>query len=261
MAPELWPEYPRSAFEADGVAFDVLRHVLPGAAVVILLHELDGLSEHTIVVADRLVAAGFSVTMPILLPPAALQSGLREVVRNARRVWASRQFAVFARRTDRPVTRWVRRLAAHEAERSGRAVGIVGMSLTGSFALAAAVEPAVGAAVAAGPSTPPPYLGWTRDLAMSNATLDDLVDRAETGFRVRAMRFSRDPLARRRRMRFIGEMLPNAQVVEVPGRPFRHSLLVAAAHAAEGSPLHGALAGTIQYLREELDVPPETGAA
>jgi dienelactone hydrolase len=155
----------------------------------------------------------------------------------------------------------VRRLAADEAARSGRPVGIVGMSLTGGFALAAAVDPAVGAAVASGPSTPPSYLGWTRDLAMSNATLDDLVDRAETGFRVRAMRFTRDPLARRARMRFIGEMLPNAQVVEVPGRPFRHSLLVAAAHAAEGSPLHDALADTIQYLRDALGAAPETGAA
>ena len=261
MAPEVWPEYPRSTFEADGVAFDVLRHVLPGSAVVILLHELRGLSEHTIVVADRLVAAGFSVTMPVLLPPVALRAGVRDVLRNARRVWGSEEFAVLARRADRPVTRWVRRLAAHEAERSGRPVGIVGMSLTGSVALAAAVEPAVGAAVASGPSTPPSCLVWTRDLAMSNATLDDLMDRAEAGFRIRAMRFSRDPLARRRRLRFIGEMLPNAQVVEVPGRPFRHSLLVAAAHAAEGSPLQGALAGTIQYLREQLDAPPEAGAA
>ena len=262
LAPEPWPEYPRSAFEAHGLTYDVLRHVLPGAASVILLHELNGLTERTILVADRLVAGGFSVTMPVLLPPTTPTPGLRQLLRNAWRVCVSEQFAAFARRADRPLTRWLRELAAHEALVSGRPVGIVGMSLTGGFALAAAVDASVGAAVASQPATPPSYLRWTRDLAMSNDTLDDLADRAEAGFRVRAIRFSGDRISRRQRMRFIGEVLPNAQIVEVPGiNPLRHSVLTAAARADEGSALHAALAGTIDYLHDQLGAPAIDGAA
>jgi hypothetical protein len=240
------------------MTFDVLRHVVPGAATVILLHELPGHTERTIAVADRLVAGGFTVVMPVLLPPSVPRPGLRRLIRNTRRVWASEQFAAFAQRTDRPVTAWLRKLAAHEATLSGRPVGIVGMSITGSFALAAAVDAHIGAAVASQPSLPPSYLRWTRDLAMSNDTLDDLVDRAEAGFCVRALRFSSDRISRRQRMRFIGEMLPNAEIVEVPSiGPTRHSVLASATHAREGSALHAALVGTIDYLHAQLGAPDE----
>jgi hypothetical protein len=241
------------------MTFDVLRHVVPGAATVILLHELRGHGESTIAVADRLVANGFTVVMPVLLPPAVPRPGIRDLVRNARHVWVSAEFAALARRADRPVTRWIRSLAAHEAEVSGRPVGVVGMCLTGCLALAAAVDPTVAAAVASQPCVPPTYLGWTDDLGMSNDTLDDLVDRAEAGFRVRALRFSRDARSRHGRIRFIGEMLPNAEIVEVPTRnPVRHSVLTAAARAREGTALHAALAGTVDYLRAQLDPAPES---
>ena len=260
LVPDPWPEYPRAPFSADGLTFDVLRHVVPGAATVILLHELPGHGERTIAVADRLVAGGFSVAMPVLLPPAIRRPGIRQAIGNGRSVLASDAFAPLAVRKDRPVTAWLRRLATHEAMVSGRPVGIVGMSLTGSFALAAAVDAAVGAAVASQPSMPPSLFRWQLDLAMSNATLDELVDRAEAGFRVRALRFSRDPISRGRRMRFIGDMLPNAEIVEVPTRsPIRHSVLASATRAREGSPLHSALVGTIYYLREQLGAPSDNG--
>lgn len=260
LAPEPWPEYPRAPFSADGLTFDVLRHVVPGAATVILLHELPGHGERTIAVADRLVAGGFSVAMPVLLPPAIPYPGIRQAIGNGRKVLASDAFAPLAQRTDRPVTAWLRKLATYEASVSGCPVGIVGMSLTGSFALAAAVDTAVGAAVASQPSMPPSYFKWQLDLAMSNDTLDDLVDRAEAGFRVRAMRFSRDPISRGRRMRFIGDMLPNAEIVEVPTiSPFRHSVLASATRAREGSALHAALIGTIHYLRDQLGSPANDG--
>lgn len=256
VGPEPWPEYPRSSFEAEGIEIDVLRHVVPGAAPVILLHELGGLSERVIRVADRLVAGGFSVAMPDLLPPSDPHPGPGRLARNAWRVGRSRQFAAFARRRDRPLTGWVRSLATHEAAAAGRPVGIIGMSVTGGIALAAAVDSSVGAAVASHPSVPPAYLGWARDLAMSNQTLDDLVDRAEAGFCVRAMRFRGDVVSRGLRMQFLGEVLPNAQIVEVPTAiPFRSSVLPAAAVAREGSALHAALVGTLAYLQQQLGAP------
>lgn len=261
-AHEPWPEYPRAPFEAGGLTYDVLRYVVPGAATVILLHELPGHSERTIAVADRLVLGGFSVAMPVLLPPAVPNPGLRRLIRNTREICVSEEFAALAHRTDRPVTAWLRRLAAHEAERSGRPVGIVGMCLTACFALAAAVDTSIGAAVASQPSVPPSYFGWTTDLAMSNDTLDDLVDRAEAGFCVRALRFSSDRISRRQRMQFIQDMLPNAEIVEVPSiSPVRHSVLTSATRAKEGSALHAALTGTIAYLHAQLGAPADADVA
>jgi hypothetical protein len=180
-------------------------------------------------------------------------------LRNTWRICVSDQFVALARRADRPLTRWLRALATREALASGRQVGIVGMCLTGGFALAAAVDTAIGAAVASQPSVPFCYGDGTIDLAMSADTLDELAARAEAGFCVRALRFSRDMVSRRQRLRFIGEALPNSVVVEVPSRRlFDHSVLTSAVGADEDSPLGVALRETVEYLHARLDAPGAT---
>jgi dienelactone hydrolase len=254
LAAEPWRRYERSSFDAGGLAYERLRRVAPGRATVLLLTELPGLGPRTQALADFLYDAGFSVVLPVLLPPLVAAPGRGEMLRNVRRVCVSREFAALAAREDRPVTAWLLALAADEAAASGRPVGVVGMCLTGAFALAMAVDPVIGAAVASQPSVPPPYLRWSADLAMSADTFEALADRADDGFCVRALRFSRDPVSHGRRLRFIAATLPGAQVVEVPARwPWQHSVLTSAVSAAEGTALRAALDGTIDYLRAQLE--------
>jgi hypothetical protein len=219
------------------------------------------MSQSNLRVARRFVQEGFSVAMPILLPPPLERSGARLLMRNVRRVCVSDQFRALAHFEDRPLTRWLRALASDIAHRSDRPVGIVGMCLTGNFALAAAVDPAIDAAVACQPSVPPTVGSWARDLAMSAVEFDSLVDRADTGFCVRVLRFQSDVISRRNRADFIASAIPNAKVVEVPTRNFlKHSVLVEALDAPDDSLLQQAMMETFEYLRERLTPRPAAGA-
>lgn len=249
-----WQAYRLEPFEAEGIEHDVLRRGVPDRPVVIVLHELPGLTRHTAALADLLVdRGGFSVTIPILLPPVVPSPGWREVADNVRRICVSAEFAALARFEDRPLTRWLRALAHAEAERTSHPVGVVGMCMTGAFALATAVDPVVGAAVASQPSVPFALFGWTQDLAMSARSFKELAERAEAGFCVRALRFSRDRLSPGRRMELIRSALPNSDIVEVPSRsPMDHSVLTAAVMPGASPSLVQALQGTLEYLQERL---------
>ena len=102
---------------------------------------------------------------------------------------------------------WLRRLLT-DVVRDGRPCGVVGMCMTGGFALALAVDPAVRAAVVAQPAVPLYQLG-TRvplpgkerrkaDLGLSPATQDMLRSRLRDDpacLRARGYRFSADPLS------------------------------------------------------------------
>jgi dienelactone hydrolase len=252
--PELgdpWAGFSRGTFAAGGIEHPVTRHVTLGRPVVILLHELQGLTPQAGAVARHLVEAGFSVTCPIMLPGGP--RGVRQLVRNARAICVSAEFAALAARSDRPITAWIRSLAAHEATSSGHRVGVVGMCFSGGFALAAAVDPTIGAAVASQPAVPPPIPWRGHDLAMSAATFRALSDRAETGFSVCALRFAADPLSPRSRVRLVRSALPNSLVIEVPTRnPLRHSVLTSAVGAPSGSAPRQALDETVAYLHRHL---------
>ena len=241
-------------FPATGDGYDVVWRRVPGAPTVILLHELAGVSEKNLRVASRFADEGFSVAMPILLPPPR-QSGVGNLIRNGRRVCVSNEFRALAHFEDRPLTRWIRSLAADIARRTERRVGIVGMCLTGNFALAAAVDPTIDAAVACQPSVPPSVGSWSRDLAMSSQEFDALADRADGGFCVRVLRFKSDVISRGNRAAFIRSAIPNADVVEIPSRnPFHHSVLTKGLDAPERSALDDAMTETFDYLRQRLTV-------
>jgi hypothetical protein len=178
---------------------------VPKAPTVILLHEMEGLTSKTVALANRFVEAGFSVGMPVLLPPPRFGA----VARNMVRLCVSAEFRALARRSDRPLTCWLRDLAAREFKTTRTGVGIVGMCMTGNFALAAAAAPGVQAAVASQPAVPPTYLNYTTDLGMSSSTFDTLAGRAEDeGLCFRILRFQSDWISRRARTQFIRNSLP-----------------------------------------------------
>jgi dienelactone hydrolase len=262
-----WAAYERSSFaDADtGLRYELLCRVEGARPLVILLHEMPGLSDRTARLADHLVeAGGFSVVVPILLPITAAPLGGLGLARRFWRLCLSEEFDALARNADRPLTRWIQALARHQRETTHARVGVVGMCLTGGFALAAAVDPAVDAAVASQPSIPPGYLWWRDDLTMSARSFDALAARVEAGFCVRALRFSKDLMSPRHRLEMIRDALPDSETVEVPSiRRGEHSVLTEAAQPGARPDLLDALDGTIAYLHRQLDDPvgrPEAGA-
>jgi len=123
---------------------------------VIVIHETPGLHPLVIRFADRIVAAGMTVFLPVLFGepgrPVTTGYALRIMLSN---ICIHREFNVWFTGKSSPIVEWLRALArkAH-AECGGRGVGAIGMCFTGGFALAMMTEASVVAPVLAQPSLP-----------------------------------------------------------------------------------------------------------
>jgi dienelactone hydrolase len=123
---------------------------------VIVIHEVPGLHPLVIRFADRVVAAGMTVFLPVLFgePGRPVTSGyvLRSMLSA---ICIHREFNVWFTGKSSPIVEWLRALArrAH-GECGGRGVGAIGMCFTGGFALAMMTETTVVAPVLSQPSLP-----------------------------------------------------------------------------------------------------------
>ncbi|MFL5775585.1 MAG: dienelactone hydrolase [Chloroflexota bacterium] len=217
--------YERRAFEAAGIRHVVYRG--GDGPAVLLLHEMPSLSWRTIAIADLIRGRGYRVVMPrfgrAVIGRTTGVEGAADAVRgaaNAIGMCVSSQFVVLAQGRTSPIAGWLQALARHEQTASARSrvgvrpVGVVGMCFTGGFALATALDPSIGLAVASQPSLPfaagplRRIPGQAADPGISAADLDRLADRTSRGdLCVRAYRYSNDPLAPAERIELLVERL------------------------------------------------------
>jgi len=254
--PSTWPppEYASDPFEYGGVRRDVFRRQ-PAGPPVLVFHELPGLSDSTLRVAERIGAHGdLTPVLPALLGPAGQDSW----VQNALPLCVAWEFVTFATGQTSPIVGWLRALAARESALArGSPVGVVGMCFSGGFALSMVVDPLVEVAVASQPSLPLTYRGWpagkARDLGMSAGDLACVRGRVSRGEAVvRAVRYAGDRISPAARMARIGQELgPGVLMTPILGR--RHSVLGdgAADRLAHPDAAH-ALNEVVRVLRERL---------
>ncbi len=247
-------DFPAVASESR-IRKPVLRRRGPGP-VVIVMHELPGLTSLTVALADAIHDRGYTVVMPVLLGEPKVRGSLVGMVRNAARVCVAREFSALARGETGAIVDWLEALAASEEAASGRAgVGVVGMCFSGGFAFAMARSARVKAAVTSQPALPFSFVpGAAAELGVSAADFSCIEERARSGLSVRALRFQRDPISPGARMRRI-KTLPNSSTVEIPTwMPWKHAVLSNALAARDGSDLATALTGTLDYLEAQLPV-------
>lgn len=180
------------------------------------------------------------------------------------RLCVSAEFRSFAVDAKRPITAYLRAVAADLAARTpGRGVGVIGMCFSGGFALVTAVDDAVLAPVMSQPGTPFPVSAKRRrDPSVSRAELDRVVERTqEDGLCVLGLRFSEDMGAPRERFATLREQLGDAfEVIELdssPGNPGgfgkrAHSVLTAELRELPGHPALAARQRTVEFLRQHL---------
>lgn len=118
-------------------------------APVIVLHELPGMMPECLDLG-LILAERFRVHLPLLLG----RPGEFAMGRNLVRLCVSREIYAFAAHRTSPLVSWVRALCRHVHEESGAGVGVVGMCLTGGFALATIADETVIASVVAQPALP-----------------------------------------------------------------------------------------------------------
>ncbi len=147
-------DYQLSDFAAGPYIRPVYRRGTGPAVIVI--HEIPGLHDQVVRFADRLIAAGMTVSMPSLFgtpgKPVTTAYALQQMFLN---ICIRREFHAWSGGRSSPIVDWLRALARHaHAECGGPGVGALGMCFTGGFALAMMTEPAVVAPVLSQPSLP-----------------------------------------------------------------------------------------------------------
>lgn len=86
--------------------------------------------------AEEVVAAGFTVVMPLLVGEVGRPPDNKYMASSMRKVCISREFTVLAMRKTSPVIAWLRALAKQlHREVGGKGIGAVGMCFSGGFAL------------------------------------------------------------------------------------------------------------------------------
>ena len=222
-----WPHDDKFAFTGPlhgggSATHDV--YVKGTGPAILLLQELPGIGRETLALVDRLTARGFRVYLAHFLGP----FGRLSFVGNTARVLCiRREFHAFAKGSESPIGAWFRALAAEVSAREGGAsIGVIGMCLTGGFALAMMAEPAVAGGVASQPSLP--IMGGDALHMDAAQTASARAGMAEKGPGL-AMRYSGDRLSTARHMAALKSAFgDHLDTVEFDGR--KHALLTVHFH-------------------------------
>jgi dienelactone hydrolase len=216
---------------------------------VVLVQELPGIGPQTLRLAERLVAAGYHVVLPHLLGPLGRVSFVGNV---GRALCMRRELRMFASHQSSPVVGWLRALCRDVRERRGVAgVGVIGMCLTGNFAITLIADDAVLAAVASQPSLPPaPWQG----LHMSPAEIQASREALTTKGPMLAFRFEGDHLCTAKKFAAIDAAFNDdrerVRLVTLPGKG--HSVLTLHFVDEQGHPTQQALQSVLEYFERTL---------
>ena len=217
---------------------------------IVLIQELPGIGPETLHLADRLVEAGHRVVLPHLFG----RLGRVEMAANALRVFCMRrEFSLLARNQSSPIVDWLRALCNDVRDRTGApGVGVIGMCLTGNFAISLMADDSVLAAVASQPAMPmfPP-----RALHMSEDEIATAKRRLDQQSPMLAFRFEGDKMCPGAKFEAIAEAFNDDGVERIklqalPGNG--HSVLTLDFVDEEHHPTRKALESVLQYFATAL---------
>ena len=227
---------------------------------VIIIHEIYGFTPALARFYRWVRDAEFRVYAPVLFGSVDTNNPARTTLGRLLGLCVSREFYLFAAGKSSPVVEWLKKLAQLAHRECGETgVGVVGMCLTGNFALAMAVEPEVLAPVVAQPGLP---THKPAAVDVSSADLATVRDRVEKeGFLVRGYRFEDDELCRAARFEtlerelgkngFAARSLPDS-AGNPAGRKPPHSVFTGDLIDAAGQPTRAAVDEVIGFLRQRL---------
>ncbi len=245
-------DWQKSVFVTDAVDGKPLAHDVytkGSGPVVLIIQELPGIGVETNRLAEDLIAAGFTVVLPHLFGPIGRLSFAGNIVRV---FCMRREFAVFAKNRTSPVVRWLRALAAElRVAHKVQGIGVIGMCLTGNFAISMMADESVLAGVASQPSLP---IFANSALHMSPDDVAEIRAGLDEKGPMLAFRFQGDKLCTHAKFEALDRAFngdkERIKLREIEGD--KHSLLTVHFNGEDGSPTREALTEVMGYFADKL---------
>lgn len=237
-----------SISEKDEVTHDVYER--GQGPVVVIIQELPGIGQETLRLADSFVKRGFKVVLPHLFGPLGKTSFGGNI---ARVLCMYKEFQLFATHKSSPVVNWLKALCRKlKADNQVNGVGVIGMCLTGNFAISLMADESVLAGVASQPSLP---VHRGSGLHMSEENISVIKTRLDEHGPMKAFRFEGDGLCPGKRFKALNDTFnadgrERIQLRTLPGKG--HSVLTIHFIDEDGHPTKNALAEVLDYFGEKL---------
>lgn len=247
------------SFEGGDIRHTVFRK--GRGAGVLLLHELPGMGPEFWRLANWL-AEHFTVYAPDLFGNSDTPTSQSQICLMLR-ACISREMHLFAKDDPGPITKWLRALSRTlHTETDGRGVGVIGMCMTGNFALTLALDPWVAAPITSQPALPAsfPFRALDGGLQMSEQEKTTLEARDVD---VMALRFAGDDLCRAARFDAIRELVGETRfkdhviddIHRAPGGQLKHahSVLTSDLIDEDNSVTKQKLLEVIAFLKDRIE--------
>ena len=213
---EVLTGWTKGSFTAAGFTRGTYRRGV--GPVVIVIHEIPGITPNVAAFADEVVQAGFTVVMPSLVGDPGREISAGYALKSVLKVCVAKEFTTWALNQTSPIISWLRALARSlHLELGGPGVGAIGMCYSGGFALGMMVDEIMVAPVLSQPSMPF-AIGKARSADL-NLSPDDrlaIAQRATDGCQVLGLRFAGDKLVGSR-FSVLSDLLGDAFIaVELP---------------------------------------------
>lgn len=246
MSSDIMQGWTKESFTSAGITHDIYtRGSGPGVVVV---HEIPGITPSVANFANNVVAAGFTVVMPLLVGEVGREPTGTYMGASLSKVCISGEFTTMAMGHTSPVIAWLRAVAKHlHHQVGGVGVGAVGMCFSGGFALGMMVDDIMVAPVVSQPSLPFSF-GKSRaaDLGLSPEDVATISRRAAAGCQVLGLRFDQDKLVGTR-FDTLRTLLGDAFIaVEFPSTAKNDHSVLTEQRQEEG------VAKVIDFLRQKL---------
>lgn len=226
MSTNVLDGWTKGSFTAAGITHDTYRK--GSGPLVVVVHEVPGITPKVAAFAEDVVSAGFTVVMPDLVGTPGKEMSNGYAMSSLAKVCVSKEFTAMARNKTSPIIGWLRALgrSLHQ-EIGGTGIGAVGMCFSGGFALGMMLDDHMLAPVLSQPSLPFP-MGAKRAADLNLSPDDALVvkRRADEGCQVLGLRFTGDRLVGTR-FDSLRELLGDAFIaIELPSsKKTDHSVL------------------------------------
>ena len=216
----------KSSFSSASLTRDTYRKGT--GPVVIVVHEIPGITPAVERFANDVVNAGFTVVMPDLVGTPGQEVSGKYIASSMLKICVAKEFTTLALQKTSPIISWLRALAGSlHKEVGGKGVGAIGMCFSGGFALGMMVDDIMIAPVLSQPSLPF-VVGKARGADLNLSPDDEAViaQRAADGCQVLGLRFTQDKLVGDR-FGTLKKMLGDAFIaIEIPSQsPKDHSVL------------------------------------